>query len=478
MKRSKWVLKISFALIVCSFSVVARSQRFGQSVSKYIRDSARVIALVDAIVIDGTGNPSRNHQTIIIDNGIISQFGKTGDVKISHEAEVINCSGKTIIPGMVMLHEHFYYTMKLDDYFNLAEMPFSFPRMYLAGGATTIRTAGSIEPQTDIAIKRLIDEGNLIGPDIDVTAPYIERKGWDIPTMFEIKDSAEAAAMVNFWADRGCTSFKMYVHATKEDMMAVAREAHKRKLKVTGHLGTLTYREAAELGIDDLEHGFFASADFDHARKGSDYNAERETKALEDLEINSAEMKSLFRLLINKNVAVTSTLPVFKPYTKSEVILGGGDSALLPEALKIVSDRWQYYQNKEWDNGILYKKNLIWEKQFFDAGGLLVCGTDPTGSGNVLPGYGSRTELELLVEGGFSVIQAIKIATLNGAKYLGKDKIIGSMEVGKKADLVLINGNLETDIHNIRNTEIVFKNGVGFDSKKIFESVKGHVGLN
>jgi imidazolonepropionase-like amidohydrolase len=478
MKIAKFVLKISFALVVCSFSVLAQSQRLAQSVSKYIKDSATVIALVDATVIDGTGHPSKNHQTVIINNGIISQLGRAGDVKIPPEAEVMNCSGKTIIPGMVMLHEHFYYTMMLGDYFNLAEMPFSFPRMYLAGGATTIRTGGSIEPQTDIAIKRLIDEGNLIGPDIDVTAPYIERKGWDIPTMFEIKDSAEAAAMVNFWADRGCTSFKMYVHATKEDMMAVAREAHKRKLKVTGHLGTITYREAAELGIDDLEHGFFVSADFDHARKGSEYNTERETKALEDLDINSTEMKSLFRLLINKNVAVTSTLPVFKPYTKSEVVLGGGDSALLPEALKIVSDRWQYYQNKPWDNGILYKKELIWEKQFYDTGGLLVCGTDPTGSGNVLPGYGSRTEVELLVEGGFSVIQAIKIATLNGAKYLEKDKIIGSVEVGKKADLVLINGNLENDIHNIRNTEIVFKNGIGFDSKKIFESVRGHVGLN
>jgi hypothetical protein len=377
-----------------------------------------------------------------------------------------------------MLHEHFYYTMVLGDYFNVAEMPFSFPRMYLAGGATTIRTGGSIEPQTDLAIKRLIDEGGLIGPDIDVTAPYIERKGWNIPAMFEIKDSSEADAMVNFWADRGCTSFKMYTHATKEDLIAVVREAHKRKLKVTGHIGTITYREAAELGIDNLEHGFFVSADFDHNREGSEYNTGRETQALENLEINSAEMKNLIRLLINKNVAVTSTLPVFKPYTKSEVVLGGGDSALLPEALKIVSGRWQFNQNKVWDNDVLYKKDLIWEKQFYDAGGLLVCGTDPTGSGNVLPGYGSRTEIELLVDGGFSVIQAIKIATLNGAKYLERDKMIGSVEVGKKADLVLINGNLETDIHNIRNTEIVFKNGIGFNSKKIFESVHRHVGLN
>jgi hypothetical protein len=182
--------------------------------------------------------------------------------------------------------------------------------------------------------------------------------------------------------------------------------------------------------------------------------------------------------LVQKNVAITSTLPVFAPVTKAEVVLGGGDSILLPEALKIVQQRWQFYQNKDSDEAVIFKKDLIWEKQFYDAGGLLVCGTDPTGSGNVLAGYGSRTEIEFLVEGGFSVVQAINIATLNGAKYLERDKLIGSVEVGKKADLVLINGNLEKDIHNIRNTETVFKNGIGLDSKKIFESLRGHVGLN
>lgn len=480
MKKTKSVSTIIFILTICLLSIDSRGQKFDKSISEFITDSATLIALTDATVIDGTGGPSKIHQTIIIDKGIIKQVGMTGQVKIPSAALVKNCSGKTIIPGLVMLHEHFYYTMLMGNFFNCAEMPFSFPRMYLAGGATTIRTAGSIEPQTDMAIRRLVDEGRLIGPDIDVTAPYIERSGWDIPVMFEIKDSAEAAVMVNFYADRGCTSFKMYTHATKEDLIAVVREAHKRKLKVTGHLGTITYREAAEAGIDDLEHGFFASADFDHERKGNDYNFGREMKALSILDTNSMEMKNLIRLLVNKHVAMTSTLPVFKPYTKSELILGGGDSALLPEAFKLVSERWLDAQNKDWDNRmlILYRKNQIWEKQFYDAGGLLVCGTDPTGNGNALPGYGSRTEIELLVEGGFSVPQAIQIATLNGAKYLERDKMIGSVEVGKRADLVLINGNLESDIHNIRNTETVYKNGVGFDSKKIFESVKYHVGMN
>jgi imidazolonepropionase-like amidohydrolase len=468
----------AFCGVLCLGSVSGRSQVFRESYERFITDSAHATALVDATVIDGTGSPSQKHQTVLIENGVITKLGATGAIAVPAGAVVVNCSGKTVIPGMVMLHEHFYYTMEMGPYFNLAQMPYSFPRMYLAGGATTVRTAGSIEPQTDIAIKRLIAEGRYLGPDIDVTAPYIERKGWDIPTMFEIKDSSEASSMVNFWADRGCTSFKMYTHATTEDLIAVVREAHRRKLKVTGHIGTITYREAAEAGIDNLEHGFFAAADFDHERKGHEYNTDRETRALEKLNLHSPEMKSLIDLLIARHVALTSTLPVFAPYTHAEVVLGGGDSALLPEAYQLVKYRWEYLQNKDSEAVLLFKKELVWEKQFYDAGGLLVCGTDPTGSGNVLPGYGSRTEIEFLVAGGFSAVQAIQVATLNGAKYLERDKEIGSVELGKKADLVLIDGDLEADIHHIRDTEWVFKNGVGFDSKKIFASLKGRVGLN
>ncbi len=468
-------------IIICAKLILIGSlcaQHFDPSVREFIVDSAKTTALVDAIVIDGTGAPSRNHQTIIIVNGIISQSGRNEDIKVPVDAKLIRCTGKTIIPGMVMLHEHFYYTIMMGNVFNVQEMPYSFPRMYFAGGATTIRTGGSIEPQTDLSIKKMISEGKLVGPDIDVTAPYVEREGWDIPSMYLIKDSSEAAAMTNFWADRGCTSFKMYTHATKEDLIATVREAHKRKLKVTGHIGTITYREAAELGIDDLEHGFFAAADFDHARIGSEYNPSREMFALLKLDSNSTEMKSLIKLLVQKNIAITSTLPVFAPFTNNEVILGGGDSALNPAAWNMVSSRWKIMQNNDSNDLKLFRKELIWEKQFYDAGGLLVCGTDPTGSGNVLPGYGSRTEIEFLVKGGFSVAQAIKIATLNGAKYLEQEIRIGSIEPGKRADLVLLKGDLESDIHNIRNTEIVFKNGIGFDSKKIFESVNGHVGIN
>ncbi|WP_375436091.1 amidohydrolase family protein [uncultured Hymenobacter sp.] len=454
-------------------------QQFTPQVAAFIKvQGPVVIALTDAKVIDGTGRPALLHQTVLLEGSRIVQVGAAKKVKVPAGAQVINCTGKTLIPGLVMLHEHLYYTMPVAGYFNIAQMPYSFPRLYLAGGATTIRTAGSIEPQTDLAIQRLIGEGKLIGPDMDVTAPYMEEPALDIPALNTIHGPEEAAAATTFWANKGCHSFKMYMHATRADLAAVLREAHARQLKVTGHLCAITYREAAELGIDNLEHGFMASSDFAPGKVAdvADYPAARQ--GLLQLPVASPAMKSLISLLVAKKVALTSTLPVFEPYTNREVVLGGGLEALIPQLQERETTTWQQNQQKDTASARLFKKEMAWEKQFYAAGGLLVAGTDPTGAGRTIAGYSNWRELELLVEAGFTAVEAIKISTLNGAKYLGREKEIGSIEAGKQADLVLIDGDPEQNINQVRKMTIVFKKGVGFDSVKLFESMKGKVGLN
>jgi len=417
------------------FTVKPQAQSFSPQVSAFIKVAAGSTALTDVKIIDGTGGPAKEHQTLLLQNDRITAVGNAKEITIPAGATIINCSGKTVIPGLVMLHEHLYYTSPLEAFFNITEMPFSFPRLYLAAGVTTMRTGGSIEPQTDLNIKRMIEEGKLTGPDMDVTAPYIERKGFDIPSLNIIKDTAEAAASVAFWSAKGCTSFKMYMHATKADLVTVLREAHQRGLKVTGHIGTITYREAAEAGIDNLEHGFMASTDFVQGKKEDELPAGR--KSLVDLDVNSAQMKDLIHLLINKKVAITSTLPVFEPYTGREIVHGGGLDALLPEIKEKMTSQWKQMQNKDSVAAGLFKKELVWEKQFYDAGGLLVAGTDPTGAGRTIAGYSNYREIELLAEAGFTPLQAIKICTLNGSVYLGRTKEIGTIEKGKKADIVL-----------------------------------------
>ncbi|MGZ3754363.1 MAG: amidohydrolase family protein [Mucilaginibacter sp.] len=466
------------ALVLLGLSINSFAQQYSQAVTAFIKVSAPVVAITHVKLIDGSGGPAKTDQTLVIKDGKIDQIGDAKNIALPTGIQVIDGTGKTLTPGLIMLHEHMYYTVMDGSLFNIAEMPYSFPRLYLAGGATTIRTAGSIEPQTDLAIKRLITEGKQLGPDMDVTAPYIEEQGYDIPALNVIKGPEDAAATVKFWADRGCTSFKMYVHATKADMAAVVKEAHKRHMKVTGHIGAVTYHEAAETGIDNLEHGFMASSDFDSLKTEDKVNDSEERQSLIKLDVNSAKMKALQQYMISKHVALTSTLTVFEPSTGREVVPGGGEVALTPEAKDAVEKRWQAAQNRDQSTIALFKKEQAWEKQYYDMGGLLVAGTDPTGAGRVVSGFSNHREIELLVEGGFTPEQAIKICTLNGAVYLGRQAEIGTVAVGKKADLVLTDGDLDADIKNIRKTELVFKNGVGFDSQKIFDSVKGHVGMN
>ena len=195
------------------------------------------------------------------------------------------------------------------------------------------------------------------------------------------------------------------------------------------------------------------------------------------LDVNSPEMKELMTYLVQKKVALTSTLPVFEPYTGREIIPGGGDSALLPQIREKLEKQYQAMARKDSSSIAMFTKEMAWEKMFVDMGGRLMAGVDPTGSGRTIPGYADRHVMELLVEAGFSLPQAVKICSLNAAEYLGRDKEIGTIAKGKRADLVLMNGDPEKEIKNVRNTEIVFKNGVGFDSKKLFESVNGKVGL-
>jgi len=454
------------------------AQTFSPEVKAFISIDTTDIAITNVTVIDGYGKEIKYNQTLIIKNDKIAQLGNNSTIEIPKKSLIIDGTGKTIIPGLVMLHEHMFYTKRFENWFSVGQMTFTFPRLYLAGGVTTMRTAGSIQPQTDLNVKRWIDEGKMVGPKMNVTSPFIEREGYDIPEINFIKDTEEISKIVNYWADKGVTSFKVYNHITKEDLKLCLTEAHKRGLKVTGHLCSLTYEEASNIGIDNLEHGFRVSSDFVVDKEGNFCDPFEAQKALAAENVDSPKINNLIDLLIKNDTAITTTPNVFEPYTNHELIPGGGEKAVTPQVLDDVKRIYDRSVDKDSAHVAVYNKNMIWVKRFYDKGGILVAGTDPTGAGRTVAGYANRHTVELLVESGFPLLDAIKICTLNGATFLEKEKSIGTIEVGKKADLILIDGNLETNIKSIRNMEIVFKDGVGFDSKKIFESVEGKVGLN
>jgi len=469
--------RIGLALaVVCAVASTGGAQRpqLAPGVREYVKIDAPVVALTHVRLIDGTGAAPREDQTIVVRDGIISEMGAAASIAPPAGATIIDLTGKSVMPGMVMVHEHLYYPTGPQVYGQLGQ---SFTRLYLAGGVTAMRTGGNVNGFMDITLKRLIESGQQAGPWIDATAPYLNGPN-SFLQMYPLKDADEAKRHVAYWAGVGATSFKAYMNITRAQLGAAIEEAHARGMKVTGHLCSVTYQEAADLGIDNLEHGFMASTDFVSDKQPDVCPGQgRGQQAVTGVDENGAAFKALVQKLVDRKVTLTSTLTVFETFTPGRP-LPPGIEVLTPQLKEqFEKTHARTAQNAQSNYTSLFPKAMALERAFAKAGGRLVAGTDPTGGGGVIPGYSNQRQLELLVEAGFSPLEAIRIGTLNGAEYLGRDKTIGSIAVGKQADLMVVNGNPAQTIADVRQVETVFKQGVGYDPAKLVESVKGRVGL-
>ena len=455
------------------------------AVQPYVRVAAGRIALTHVRLIDGTGAPPREDMTLVLDGARIAAV-QPSTAAIPEGAMVLDLSGRTVLPGLVGMHDHMYYIGRPDldaqghsePPLVVPQMTFSSPRLYLAAGVTTLRTTGSVEPYTDINLKGQIDAGAIPGPHMDVTGPYLEGAGSPFIQMHQLRDAEDARRTVAFWADQGVTSFKAYMNITRAELGAAITEAHRRGLKITGHLCAVTYPEAAALGIDNLEHGFFVNTQNDPGKLPDRCSDGTGTPTLAGMVPGSAEANALIATLVQHHVALTSTLPVFEQSIPARAPLQPRVmEAMTPEAREAylyARNARALHPNRVFETA--YANDLGLERQFVAAGGLLLAGPDPTGNGGVVPGYGDQREVELLVEAGFTPVEAIRIATLNGATYLGLADRIGTIAPGKDADLIVVKGDPASRIADIEQVETVFKDGVGYDSAKLIASVRGRYG--
>lgn len=466
MHRDTVLRLLAFALLLAASACAPAAA----SVDNFVTVEAPVVALTHARVIDGTGTPGRADQTIIIRGGLIAQVGDSRSVSPPADAKIIDLSGRTVLPGYVMVHEHLYFTA---DGNGQTMMPFSFPRLYLAGGATTIRTAGSMRFPEELEAQRAIQQREMPGPNIELTSPYIV--GNLLPFALESPEK-RGRRIVAKWAGRGATSFKAYEHITREELAAVIAEAHERQLKVTGHLCAVTFGEAADLGIDNLEHGIWVATDFVQDKQ-PDVCPETNVALEAMLTADRSVVDALIHKLVGRGVAVTSTLPVFETFLSTrEPALPGTLDLFTPKARARYVAHRAFGVNPTPVWGRILQKEMAFELAFVRVGGLLAAGSDPTGHGGVVAGFSNQREIELLVEAGFTPIEAIRIATLNGARVLGRERQIGSIEQGKRADMVVVRGDPEESISSIKQVETVFKDGIGYDSRKLQDSVQGILG--
>jgi len=480
MRRLAWMAVVG---VVCG----AAHAQVPTELQPFVKEDAPVLVLEHVRVIDGTGAPAKEDQMVMLDHGKITYVGaQTGDQMMPTGATVLDLMGKTVFPGLVGMHEHLFYPLPdggpglLPLY---GEMADSAPRLYLAGGVTAARTAGSLEPYTDISVKDLIDAGKIPGPKLFLTGPYLEGAPAIGPQLHTLTGPDDAKRLVDYWADEGMTSFKAYMHITPQELKAAIDEAHARGLKITGHLCSVGFEAAAALGIDNLEHGLMVDTEFDRAKRAGECPAVQGSRAaMAKMDVEGTAIQRTIKFLIAHHVAVTSTLAVFETFVPNRPPMSEEmrvRESLLPEAWgSYVTTRAgiaEHADSSVWPR--LFQMEMQFERDFVKQGGVLMAGCDPTGYGGVLPGFGDQRNLELLVEAGFTPEEAIHIATENGAKWLGEDQHFGTIAVGKDADLVVVNGNPANRISDVENVDTVYKDGVGYDPQKLIESVRGLTGL-
>ncbi len=478
------------ALLTALGTLLGAQVKPAPEVRQFLKVDAPVVALVHARVVDGTGAPALEDQTLILRDSRIEAMGGASSVMPPKDALVLDLTGHTVLPGLVGMHNHLFYTHSIHSDEKgaavppgrlFAEIAYSAPRLYLACGVTTIRTTGSLEPYTDLNIKRQIDAGLMPGPKMEVTGPYLEGLEPMTPQMYALRGPEDAKRFVDFWADAGVTSFKAYMNIRRADLGAAIQAAHARGLKVTGHLGSVTWPEALALGIDNFEHGPVYTDTELAPDKKPDVGPPVSSSwgAWLKVDVAGPEVQQLIRDLVAKKVAVTSTLPVFelgipgRPPLQARML--AAMSAESKASYLMARAKVPAVPNGRAER--LLKKEMAFELAFARAGGLLLAGPDPTGMGGVLPGFGDHRELELLVEAGFSPVEAIRIYTANGAAFLGRLDRIGTLAPGKQADLVVVKGDPSKRIEDIENVVTVFKDGLGYDSARLIESVRGHVGI-
>jgi imidazolonepropionase-like amidohydrolase len=473
-------------LASAALAAAAPAQSLSPWVEGFVKIQAPVVALTHARVIDGTGAPAREDQTLIISAGRIAAVGDAASVAVPKGAKLVDLTGQTIIPGLVGMHEHMFYS---NGWGLFTEMPISFPLLYLAGGVTTVRTAGTFEPDTDLDIKKRIDTGQMPGPKMHPTGPYLDGPGGWSMQMHVLSGPDDAARTVNYWLDEGMEGFKAYQFITPAELKAAADAAHKRGATITGHLCSIGFREAAALGIDNIEHGLIIDTEFYPEKKpGECPTPQHGLERLASLDVESGPVHDMIVDLVQHHVAITSTLAVFemglpgRPTIQQRVldamtVEARADFLAAKVAAGDVAAQRQRYGDAPPPYPAVFRKEMEFEHAFVRAGGQLMAGVDPTGPGGVLPGYGDQREVELLVEAGFTPVEAIRIATLNGAQFLRIDHETGSIAAGKAADLVVIKGDPSRDVADIEKVDTVFKDGVGYDPQKIADSVRGMVGV-
>ncbi len=440
----------------------------------FIAVDGPVVALVGVQVIDGTGASAKPDQVVLLEDGRITAIGPVGSIALPPQATVLRLPGRTVIPGLVDLHAHSYF----GGVKRITQMSTSGPLLYLAFGVTTAMSAGSMLPYQELAMRRAIDMGRLPGPRYFITGPYLDGIASTSANTRAVSSAADAERVIDYWAREGATWVKVQGRISRALLADVVRLAHARGVKVTGHLCSVTFAEAAAAGIDALQHGFITASEYVPGKQ-PDVCPPENMRIQSTIDVGAPPVQASIKALAATRTAVVSTLAVYETFSPERFRLDTAALAMLdPEVRREVEANHAALGR---DGGLtvspaMLRQMMRWERDFVAAGGLLGAGSDPWGTG-FLPGFGNMRNYEMLREAGFTPEAAVQVLTFNGARILGMDATIGAITVGRQADLVVLDGDPVRDPSAMYRVATVFRAGVGYDAAKLRHAARGLVGV-
>ncbi|MGH9500738.1 MAG: amidohydrolase family protein [Terriglobales bacterium] len=414
---------------------------------------AETLALTGATLIDGTGRPAVADAAIVIKDGRIIAAGPRKQVEIPKAATVIDEHGKTILPGLWDMHAHFEQV--------------EWGPIYLAAGVTTVRDVGN-ELEFISAVRDAVAEGRGLGPRM-LLAGVVDGSSPFAMGVQRVDTPEQARQWVDRYHNAGFQQMKIYSSVKLEEVKAVTDEAHRLGMTVTGHVPEgLNAYQVIDAGQDQINHISYI-ADVMHAPLPAGATPAERRKAVVEIDLNSTAARKAIAFLVAHRTVVDPTVALFEFLTattaKPVASFEPGVIKVAPELAEQLTDVAPPSPRSELLEQI-FEKDLAIIGALHRAGVTMVAGTDQT-----VPGYSLHREIELYVRAGFTPMEAIQAATIVPARVMGVDKQVGTVEAGKRADLIVLNGNPLADIRNTRNVEYVITNGVMYNCAELWKSV-------
>jgi imidazolonepropionase-like amidohydrolase len=418
-------------------------------------------AFVGGTIVDGRGGPPIVDGVLVVDGDRITAVGRRDDVAVPDGADVVDTTGRHLLPGLIDVHVHYFEWMG---------------ELFLAHGVTSVKDVGN-DVEWIATASMEVARGAARGPRIFYTG-----NGLDVPPprrdhFIGLVDPNMARQVVALLAEHGTIAIKVRERLPAELLAPVVDEAHRLGLKVTGHLRATDARTAARAGIDGLEHASgivqatidpWLSVDLDTLEERdiyAKYVAERKSYGL----INESRAAELMRELADRGVALIPTMAGWwrmasvrrDTFAEEDAVYAEDPSlAYVPEEARSIWATSKLYHIDDPDDLAQlragYAKLTAMLRRHHEAGGRLLAGSDTYLS---VPGLSLQRELLFLVDGGFTPLQAISMATLENARFVGCDGAVGSLEAGKLADVVVLDGDPLARIEDISAVSMVVKDG-------------------